>query len=184
MPADYVDELQAEAEAAIERMREAAREARRLHARAELLRHMRTTAEKMKDGPREAAVAQVVREWMDAWGLSGGELAGCEPQMRAFTAAVCAAADAPGGGADAAVREATAALERALAARGGSLADQMAWRSECAHGWWELVAPTPPEFARPDRRLPQPAPGEPFWAAGCAPHCGPAGPPAPVAPDA
>lgn len=184
MPADYVDELQAEAEAAIERMREAAREARRVHARAELLRHMRTTARKVKDQPREAAVAQVVREWMHAWGMGGGALAGCEPQMRAFTAAVCAAADDPGGGADGAVRGATAALERALAARGGSLADEMAWRSECAHGWWELVEPTPAELARPDRRLPQPAPGQPFWEVGCPPHCRPAAPPGPVAHDA
>ena len=62
-----VEELRAEAEAAIAAMREAALAARHLHARAELMRHMLTTARKVKDRPKADAVETVVREWMDAW---------------------------------------------------------------------------------------------------------------------
>lgn len=176
MPPDYVDELQAEAQAAIARMRETALEARRIHARAELLRHMRTTARKVKDRPREAAIAQVVREWMQAWGMTEGALAGCEPAMRAFTAAFCELAERPAEPTDRALRQATAALDAALTARGTTLADQMAWRSECAHGWWELVAPRPADLGAGERRLPKPDPARPFWEAGCAVHCLPTEP--------
>jgi len=175
MPSDFVDELQAEAQAAIVRMREAALEARRLHARAELLRHMRTTARKVKDQPREAAVAQVVREWLQAWGMSEGALAGCEAEMRAFTGAFCAEAEQPAGASDRGLREATAALDAALEARGANLADEMAWRSECTHGWWELVSPTPARLRPSGRALPKPGSDQPFWEAGCAPRCRPAG---------
>jgi ABC-type sugar transport system ATPase subunit len=30
----------------------------------------------------------------------------------------------------------------------GAIADETAWRSECVHGWWELVCPTPIDLAR------------------------------------
>lgn len=173
MPSDFVDELQAEAQAAIGRMRDAALDARRAHARAELLRHMRSTARKVKDQPRQAAVAQVVREWMEAWGMTHGALAGCEAEMRAFTAAFCEAAERPAEPSDRALRQATAALDTALAACGTTLADQMAWRSECAHGWWELVVPRPAGLAARERRPPKPDPEQPFWEAGCAEHCRP-----------
>jgi hypothetical protein len=46
-----VDQMSQEAERAIERMREAALEARHLHARSELARHMRSTAQKMAARP-------------------------------------------------------------------------------------------------------------------------------------
>lgn len=176
MRSDYVDELQAEAHAAMATMREAALVARRAHARAELVRHMRTTARKVRDHPREAAVAQVVREWMQAWGVADGALAGCEPEMRAFTAAFCAETDRPGESSDHLLRRTTAALEGALLKHGTTLADLMAWRSECAHGWWELVDPTPAGRGTPGRRLPKPNACEPFWTAGCAEHCRPADP--------
>ena len=39
-----------------------------------------------------------------------------------------------------------AALDEALAREGTSISEQMAWRSQCAHGWWELVAPTPADL--------------------------------------
>jgi hypothetical protein len=172
MPSDYVDELQAEAQAAMARMREAALAARHMHAKAELLRHMRTTAGKIIGQPRQAAVDLVVREWMKAWGMTGGNLTGCEPEMRAFTAAFCAHADGPSEFSDQTLREATAALERAWEARGTTLADQMAWRSECAHGWWDLVCPTPADVAANQKRqLPRPNKGQVFWEAGCADHC-------------
>lgn len=175
MPPDFVDELQADAQAAIARMQEAALEARRTHARAELLRHMRTTARTVKDRPRDAAIAQVVREWRQAWGMTDGALAGCEAEMRAFTAAFYESAERSDEQADAGLRRTTSALELALAGRGTTLADQMAWRSECAYGWWELVSPTPPELDTGERRLPKPDPARPFWEAGCAAHCRPAG---------
>ncbi len=171
-PPDYVDELQAEAQAAIARMRDAALTARHVHARAELMRHMRTTARQVKGQPRSDAVTLVVREWMKAWGMADGNLSGCEPEMAAFTAAFCAHSERPSKSSDQTLRQTTATLERALEARGTTLADQMAWRSECAHGWWEFVCPTPADVARSRKRpLPRPNPGQAFWEAGCADHC-------------
>ena len=58
----------------------------------------------------------------------------------------------------------------ALAASGTTLADEMAWRSECAHGWWAMVRPPPPGLPlRPS--VPLPDLSRPFWANRCAPHC-------------
>ena len=56
-----VDQLQAEAATAIKVMRDAALTARRLHARAELLRHMHQTAAKLADQPPEQAIERVMR---------------------------------------------------------------------------------------------------------------------------
>ena len=146
-----VDEAQAEARAAIRAMQGAARHARAVHARAELLRHMRTTAQKPGADP-----ARVAAEWMQAWGMQDWPAVASE--MRRFSAAFCAYASAPDDATDRAVRDATAGLEVALQGMGTTLADEMATRSECRHGWWAAVQPA--------------APGQPFWMDGAAPHCG------------
>ena len=62
-----VDDLLNEAEAAIDQMRESALRARMLHARAELLRHMRGTA--ARHAGRPDAAAKIADEWMRAWGV-------------------------------------------------------------------------------------------------------------------
>ncbi len=68
-------------------MQAAAIEARRLHARAELMRHMLATARKVKDKPRAEAVETVVREWMDAWNLRRDEWPHVAREMQSFTEA-------------------------------------------------------------------------------------------------
>ena len=65
-----VDEMMDEARAAIARMKAAAVEARRLHARAELMRHMRGTAAKLHELSLEESVRKVAGEWMQAWSLT------------------------------------------------------------------------------------------------------------------
>ena len=165
----FVEDLQGQAARAIEAMREAALAARAVHARAELMRHMRTTARKVTDRPRGEAVDLVVGEWMTAWALTPAAYPEVAAEMRAFTDAFCAYADRPEDATDARVRAAAQALEAALARSGTSLADQMAWRSECAHGWWELVVPRPPDL--PPRPIPSDPAGRPFWTLGCADHC-------------
>ena len=54
-----------------------------------------------------------------------------------------------------------------LSAAGTTLADQMAWRSSCAHGWWGDVRPAPAEggYSTLAHRA------ESLWDRGCAPHC-------------
>ncbi len=115
-----------EAETAITLMQEAALRARDLHARAELMRHMETTATKGLAGgqDRDAAAALVAREWMQAWALGDGT-AGLDDAARNFIGAhLDAAAGRPD--ADAALAGALDALDRALAASGRTLADEMA----------------------------------------------------------
>ena len=146
-----VDEAQRDARAAIAAMQDAARHARAVHARAELLRHMRATAQKPGADP-----ARVAAEWMQAWGMQDWPAVAAE--MRRFSAAFCAYAATPDDAADRTVRDATAGLEHALHGTGTTLADEMARRSECRHGWWAAVQPDPP--------------GQPFWTEGAAPHCG------------
>lgn len=162
-----VDSMLAEADAAIERMKAAAIEARRLHARAELARHMRATALKLIALPVEEAAAAVAREWMKAWSLDDGY----EPlraPVAAFALAFCQDVRGSDTATEAGLSAAFAALEAGFASLGTSLSDEMAFRSECAHGWWSLVVP-PPTSVNPGG-LP-PAPGEPFWTAGPRPHC-------------
>ena len=72
--AHFVEELQLEAERAILAMQTAALAARQLHARAELMRHMLTTARKVAGKPKAEAVETVVREWMDAYRPRDGGL--------------------------------------------------------------------------------------------------------------
>src|SRR5262245_55558832 len=137
-----VEEEQEAAAAAIAAMRATAEHARAIHARAELMRHMRMTAAKNKDRPRDVAVRAVVDEWLEAWALdraSWPHVAEMEALTRAFLDYVAG----PGDATDRAVRAAWDAITRAFAAAGKPLADQMAWRSMCAHGWWAQVRPAP-----------------------------------------
>ncbi len=170
---DVVDSLLDEAEAAIARMRDVAIAARDLHARAELARHMRTTALKMVGQPMEEAIALVSREWMNAWGFDADGYPEIAADMIAFTRAFCTDARGATTNTQADVASAIAALDAAFRRIGTSLADQMAFRSECAHGWWGDIVPIPDEFAKLRKTQP-PAqkPGEPFWSAKAPPHCG------------
>ncbi|HEY8565188.1 MAG TPA: hypothetical protein VIL65_06785 [Beijerinckiaceae bacterium] len=171
----HPDELQAQATEAITRLREAALTARHLHARAELARHMRTTAEKVRGRPRAEAVDFVTREWMQAWQLDAAANPSLAAEIQAYVAAVCADAEAGTDATDQSVRDAFSALEAGFLQLGTTLADQMAFRSECAHGWWALVVPVPDDLpARPG--VPTLAPGQPFWEVGCARHCRPSEP--------
>ena len=58
----FVEALQQEAAEAIARMQEAALRARHAHARAELMRHMLTTARKVKEKPKAEAVETVAAD--------------------------------------------------------------------------------------------------------------------------
>jgi hypothetical protein len=161
-----VEEEQERAAAAIAAMRAAAEAARELHARAELMRHMRTTAAKNRERPRADAVRAVVDEWLQAWALERAtwpHVAAMEALTRAFLDYVAAPSDAS----DQAVRAAWDAIARAFAAAGKPLADQMAWRSMCAHAWWAQVRPAPAGQGRSDRTWP----AHPFWEEGCLPEC-------------
>jgi hypothetical protein len=148
------------AERAIAAMQAAAIAARAAHARAELLRHMRTTARKMAGQPVDAAAAKVCGEWMKAWSLDAGAYPALAEDIRRFAAAFCADATGSTPATQGEISASLAGLEAGFVATGTTLADQMAFRSECAHGWWELVVPKPANSA-----------GEAFWTRGCPPHC-------------
>src|SRR6478735_1902977 len=128
----FVEALQQEAAEAMARMQEAALRARHAHARAELMRHMLTTARKVKDRPKAEAVETVVREWMDAWNLGRSDWPHIAREMDAFTGAFHDYANAPSDAHDARLREACAALDAVLDKEGTSISDQMAYRSQCA----------------------------------------------------
>jgi len=170
-----VDEMLHEAEAAIAAMREAALRARVLHARAELVRHMRSTAAKLSARPRAEAAALVSGEWMKAWHLDGHGYADIADDVRRFAEAFVQDAQGTGPATEQAIRDAIGGLDAAFAQHGTTLADQMAWRSQCAHGWWDLVVPSPTDLPnRPNGPgVPRHQPGTPFWKAGCAAHCAP-----------
>jgi hypothetical protein len=87
--------------------------------------------------------------------------------MEALAGACYDALRAPGGATDRAVREAFAALEHACVSNATTLADEMAWRSGCSHGWWADVHPAPdrPEFRDEAKRK------ESLWQRGCPPEC-------------
>jgi hypothetical protein len=159
------DELRVQADAAMTAMREAALAAREVHARAELMRHMLLTADKMKDQERGAAIRKIVDEWLAAWALDRSW-----PHVRAMEALAGACLDhvlRPSDASDRAVRTAWADLGAAFSGAGLPVADQMAWRSSCAHGWWAQVRPAPAGRGRKDRAWP----AQPFWDEGCPPHC-------------
>ena len=124
-------------------MRETALRARHLHARAELMRHMRITAAKVMDRPVDDAVRFVAAEGMKAWGLDGDAYRDLAIHVRNFTESFCRDAHAPTATTGTAILSALAQLESALERVGTTLSDQMAFRSECAHGWWEMVVPVP-----------------------------------------
>lgn len=171
--AHFVDALQDEAARAVAAMREAALSARAAHARAELMRHMLTTARKVAARPKAEAVETVVREWMDAWNLGRADWPHIAREMEGFTAAFHDYANAPDDAHDAALRAACAALDEAFAREGTSIAEQMALRSQCAHRWWELVVPVPADLpgAKPRPSVPELQPDRPFWETGCADFC-------------
>lgn len=165
-----IDEMLQQAADAIAAMRQAARHARALHARAELMRHMRGTAARLATRPLPEAAALVAGEWMKAWQLDETAYQAVSQDVRRFTEAFCADARDTTPATQHAILEATETLETALTTIGTTIADQMAWRSECAHGWWELVAPTPAGLpARPG--IPPAPGGKPFWESGCPERC-------------
>ncbi len=165
-----VDEMQDEAAQAIAAMRDAALRARRLHARAELMRHMRVTAAKVMDRPIEDAIRFVATEWMKAWGLDGDAYGDVAIHVRGFAEAFCRDAHAPTSATGIAIVSVVTRLESAFERIGTTLADQMAFRSECAHGWWEMVVPVP-QGTRERPGVPRWQPGHAFWETGAAPHC-------------
>jgi hypothetical protein len=158
-----VDQMLDEARAAIARMQQAALAARALHASAELMRHMRGTAAKLSHLPLEEAIQKVAGEWMQAWSLSQGAYPELAADIFNFARAFCVDSRGSDTTTQAAVRDAIAALEAGFAAIGTSVADEMAFRSECRHGWWRQVVPARPGTAGPDL---------PFWAHGALPRCG------------
>ena len=161
-----VEQLTIEAKASVAAMREAALHARDAHARAELMRHMLMTAAKVKEQPTDDAVRFIVDHWLEAWQLERASWPHVAA-MEAFAGAFHAYARAPTDAHDAAVRATCARLEKAFSAAGMPIADQMAWRSICAHGWWAQVRPAPAGKGRPDRDWP----AQPFWEHGCLPEC-------------
>jgi hypothetical protein len=165
--ANYLEELQRDAERAIEAMKSAALAARLAHAEAELIRHMLTTARKVSDRPKAEAIETVVREWMQAWHLDRDAWPHVAREMEALTAAFhdYARASSPEG--DRRIRAAHEALKAAIETPDVALEDHMAWRSRCAHGWWGLVRPAPDAL----RRLKDTAPDTPFWMRGCPRDC-------------
>jgi len=168
-----VESLRRDAEAAILRMQEAARAARRVHARAELMRHMLTTATKVKQQPKAEAIEMIVREWMVAWNLGRTEWPHVAREMEGLTEAFYDYAHAPTDAHDERLRSFAEALDAAFAAEGTSIADQMAFRSQCAHGWWEWVEPVPGDLPGLKERpsVPGPRAEGPFWTLGCADFC-------------
>jgi hypothetical protein len=163
---DFTTELQHAADAEIASAREAALRARTLHARAELMRHMMLTTAKSTDQSRDRSIQLVVDEWLDAW-LRTRSNYPYVAAMEALSGACYDALRAPGPATDRAVREAFATLEHACIANGTTLADEMAWRSGCSHGWWGDVHPAPnrPEYRDEARRK------ESLWQRGCKPEC-------------
>jgi len=163
---DFTTELKHDADAAMSSAREASLQARTMHARAELMRHMMLTTAKSADRPRVESVRLVVDEWLDAWLCTRATYPYVQ-HMEALAGACYDALRSPGEEADRRVRETFADLEHACVANGTTLADEMAWRSGCAHGWWADVHPAPdaPEY-RPEARR-----DTPLWQRGCPPHC-------------
>ncbi len=168
-----VDELQAGAAAAISDMQKAALTARHLHARAELMRHMLATARKMMRKPKADAVEAVVREWLGAWNLDRNAWPHIAAEIENLTAAFHDFAHCASQANDLALRACTATLDEVLAREGTTISDQMAWRSQCAYGWWEAVRPAPVDLpgTKPRPSIPAPARGAAFWESGCAPFC-------------
>lgn len=163
---DFTSELRQAAEHDIGAAHHAALRARAMHSRAELMRHMMLTTAKSTDRSREESIALVTDEWLDAWRRDRANYP-YVALMEALSGACYDALKAPTPQTDGAVREAFAALERACATHGTTLADEMAWRSGCSHTWWGDVRPAPnlPEYRDRARR------SESLWERGCPPEC-------------
>ena len=168
-----VEELQQQAAQAMAAMQQAALDARHLHARAELMRHMQTTAARFRHRPKAEAVEAVLAEWLAAWHVPRHDWPHIAREMENLTATFHDYVNDPGDANDQRLRAATEALDAALAAQGTTISDQMAFRSKCAHGWWEAVRPTPRDLpGRAPRPSVPPLPDDrPFWEAGCDPQC-------------
>lgn len=138
-----VDQHLKNADRAIAKMQAAAVAARTLHARAELLRHMRTTAAKLTHLPVAEAANKTMREWLNAWKIAEADIATLGPAALQFAEAFCRDAHGSTKSTQAAIVDALAALDVGFTAIGTTLADQMAYRSVCAHPWWGQVAPDP-----------------------------------------
>src|SRR5688572_21669162 len=128
-----VEELQQQAAQAIDDMQKAALAARHIHARAELMRHMRATAAKSRTRPKAEAVEAVLAEWLEAWHVARNDWPHIAKEMENFTASFYDYVNDPSDANDAKMRAATEALDKALAAQGTSISDEMAFRSMCAH---------------------------------------------------
>ena len=162
---DFTAELKHAADAEMASAREATMRARTLHARAELMRHMMLTTARSADKVRDQSIELVVDEWLDAWQRTRDNY----PYVKTMEALAGSCYDAlrmPNDKTDRAVREAFAALEHACVARGTTLADEMAWRSGCSHGWWSDVRPAPDGHYNERARR-----SESLWERGCPPHC-------------
>ena len=119
------------------------------------------------------AVETVVREWMDAWNLGRSDWPHIAREMESFTEAFYDYANDPSDEHDKRLRETCAALDTVLEQEGTSISDQMAFRSQCAHGWWECVKPVPADLPgrKPRPTVPGLESGKAFWEAGCADFC-------------
>lgn len=166
-----VDEMLSAAGKAVEAMQETAILARRMHARAELMRHMRLTARKAASQPLDEAVRFVTQEWMQAWGLSGDGYASLVEPLRQLTEAFCKDSRAPSDASSMAIALALRTLEKVFEAIGTTLSDEMAFRSACAHGWWAMVVPVPDTLRRERPTVPRWQDGKPYWETGAALHC-------------
>jgi hypothetical protein len=110
---------------------------------------------------------------MAAWYLDRAEWPHIAREMEAFTAAFHDYANEASDANDRALRQACAALDSVLAREGTTISDQMAWRSQCAYGWWATVVPVPADLpGRKERPIvPTLVEDQPFWQAGCAEQC-------------
>ena len=162
---DFTAELKHAADAEMASAREATMRARTLHARAELMRHMMLTTAKSADRARAESIKRVVDEWLDAWQRTRQNYPHVA-MMEGLAGACYDALRAPSNKTDRALREAFAALEHACVEHGTTLADEMAWRSGCSHGWWSDVRPAPDgPYNERSRR------SESLWERGCPTHC-------------
>ncbi len=163
---DFTTELRRAAEADLTAAREATLRARTIHSRAELMRHMMLTTAKSTDRSRDESIRLVTDEWLDAWRRKRTNYP-YVALMEALSGACYDALTTPNTATDRAVRAAFAALEAACVGHGTTLADEMAWRSGCAHEWWGDVHPAPDEAQYRDAAKRKAA----LWQRGCPPEC-------------
>ncbi len=162
-----LDEFAATAKRSIDAMKKAAEQARRDHAAAELVRHMLLTTRKFADHGKEKAVEAVVADWLGAWHFKRGDWPEIAAEMETLTGAFYDYCADPSETTDHAVRATWQKLKAVHDTNERTLEDQMAWRSDCAHGWWGEVSPAPKGYRDHDTRRAM----TPFWTKGCPPEC-------------